>query len=810
MKLGAFSVGLPLYEIESDVTYQTVRAPTVFERMVMRLCGRYRTTPEIAGMTLSQIFEKQLGVASANDLVRPSVENLIYMGVLANPGSQDYMTIRLADLSLTADGFAFLERDRLPSRSQQATVTHRFFPLSNSVKSQRLDNRLSQTPIKPFVSDAVLQPSDCSALVREAVAGERHAWKSPSTEIHSVQSRVLGVAWEQHQVSIECDEAGVLAIKAQGSPDLDRWLALANPDVIWQHILEPVLAIEASSGWPTLSQASFSSALAIAPLGNGSTEAGTPVDSPRTALRVLVDEAQLERHVDEDVVLLKREGRVIQRLTALFKSVDPGVRRLPSKQGTIWLEMAAPSDLPQGFDGLILRNEDHSPEAHLTGLAKVFWAGQERRAVLGLTADKNTSRHVWGAIQAALQSGLTSSQDADVFALAATWEPPQETISRWRSRVAALALKELIADASNFALALERFSPRSGGDWRPDWHGALSDQLVAAISHLDEEVALDDILGWLLDIDRLLPSKSGDVMQALLAHCGTVSDVESLARLREATGPSFALPDRVVGDALLQKWITDAFSDGVLTLFGPHSYAQPIELIRSAHQAVLRDVGLKSLEDAASGNLSLQGVKTSALASVSRWQAASEAVRGMRPAFAGDAMSRVAKFDTMVGAWRALASQRLAHPAPSGQRLVVLDTSALMQVPDLLSTMRRGDIPIVPRRVLEELDGIKESAEEDKAQKARSAIRSLERAGQAVSYESEVLDLLPPDWEPTSDNRILSVALYLRLSDVLVVTGDRNFRNKARAENIAAMLPEEYRGVTPNQGSRRETGRRRR
>ena len=87
MKLGAFSVGLPLYEIESDVTYQTVRTPTVFERMVMRLCGRYRTTPEIARMTLSQIFEQQLGVASANELVGPSVENLIYMGVLAHPGS---------------------------------------------------------------------------------------------------------------------------------------------------------------------------------------------------------------------------------------------------------------------------------------------------------------------------------------------------------------------------------------------------------------------------------------------------------------------------------------------------------------------------------------------------------------------------------------------------------------------------------------------------------------------------------------------------------------------------------------------------
>ena len=129
-----------------------------------------------------------------------------------------------------------------------------------------------------------------------------------------------------------------------------------------------------------------------------------------------------------------------------------------------------------------------------------------------------------------------------------------------------------------------------------------------------------------------------------------------------------------------------------------------------------------------------------------------------------------------------------------------------MVAPDLLTTMRRNDIPVVARRVLEELDGIKESSEEERAQKARAAIRSLERSGQAIRYESEVLDLLPPDWEPTSDNRILSVALYLRLSDVIVVTGDRNLRNKARAENITAMLPEEYRGGSPNQTGRRDAG----
>jgi rRNA-processing protein FCF1 len=806
MKLGSFSVGLPLYEIESEVTYQTVRTPTVFERMVMKLCGGYRTTPGISEMTLSQIFQQQLGVASANELVAPSVENLIYMGVLSSPTSQNYMDLRLADLSLTAGGATFLERDRLPSRSQQATVSHLYFPLSNSVKSQRVDNRLSQTPSRPFVCAAVLQPSDCSALVREAAEKERYVWRTPNTEIYSVQSNVVGVVWEQHQISLECDESGVLAIKAQGSPDLDQWLAVANSDVVWQHILEPILASEALSDWPTLSEASFRDALAIAPLNGGRKAHGTAVTSPRTALRVLVDEDQLERHVGEDLVLLKKEGHANQRLTALFRSVDRGIRRLPSKQGTIWLEMAEPSDLPAGFDGLLIHIEDHSPESHLTGLAKVFWAGQERRAVLTLTADKNMGAQVWQSLQAELKSGLSAGQSADVYALASLWEPPQETILRWRSRVDTLSLGELIANASDFISALERFSPHTRENWRAGWFSALADRLVSAIARLESEVELSDSLSHLTDLDRLMPHQSGEINSALLTHSCAVSDFESLEMLRKAAGPLIVLPDCVIDDALLHKWISDALTDIALALHGPHSYVHPITSIRSAHQAVLRDVGLKSLQDAASGNLSLQGVKTSALASVTKWQEASTAVRGMRTSLAEAAFTQMEQFDALVSAWRELATQRLAHSTTPGQRLVVLDTSALMLVPDLLSSMRRNDVPVVARRVLEELDGIKESTEEEKAQKARAAIRSLERAGQAIRYESEVLELLPTDWEPTPDNRILSVALYLRLSDVIVVTGDRNFRNRARAENIVAMLPEEYKGVNPNQTGRHATG----
>lgn len=806
MKLGSFSVGMPLYEVESEVTYQTVRTPTVFERTVMKLCGSYRATPGLADMTLSQIFEHQLGVASANELVGPSVENLICMGVLSGPTSQVYMDLRLAELSLTADGVTFLERDRLPSRSQQTTVSHLYFPLSNSIKPHRSETRLSRSPSRPFIAGAVLEPSDCSALVRESVEKERHAWKTPNTEIHSVQSQVVGIVWEQHQVTLECDESGVLSASAKGSPDFQRWLAAANPDVIWEHVLEPILESETATDWPALSETSVRSAVAIAPKGADSPLDRNRATTSRPSLRVLVDEEQLENHIGEDIVLLKKDGHVFQRLTALFKGADHSLRRLPSQKGTIWLAMAPPSDLPPGFDGLVLREEDHAPEARMTGSSQVFWAGQERRAVFTLTADKVSSARVWQTVQPELSTALSSAQAADVYAIASLWEAPQETILRWRSRVEALPIGELLTDASDFITALERFSSDAEDGWRAGWFSALADRLMSAIERLDDDVDFADVLAYLAGVDQLIPSQSEEIKSALLKHCHPISDLESLESLRKALGISLSLPDSVIGDALLQKWVAQVLTDSSLALHGPHAYSQPLTAIRSAHQAVLRDVGLKSLQDASAGSLSLQGVKTSALASVSKWQEACAAVRKMRVSLAGGTLSPIEQFDVLVSAWRELAVRRLAHPTTPGQRLVVLDTSALMLVPDLLATMRRNDIPVVARRVLEELDGIKESSEEERAQKARAAIRSLERAGQAVRYESEVLDLLPADWEPTADNRILSVALYLRLSDVVVVTGDRNFRIKARAENIIAMLPEEYKGGNVNQAGRRDAG----
>ena len=56
MKLAEISVPLPLYRIDSDVTYHTERKPTVFERMVLRLCDPGLHLPDKPNLSLLGVF----------------------------------------------------------------------------------------------------------------------------------------------------------------------------------------------------------------------------------------------------------------------------------------------------------------------------------------------------------------------------------------------------------------------------------------------------------------------------------------------------------------------------------------------------------------------------------------------------------------------------------------------------------------------------------------------------------------------------------------------------------------------------------
>lgn len=131
------------------------------------------------------------------------------------------------------------------------------------------------------------------------------------------------------------------------------------------------------------------------------------------------------------------------------------------------------------------------------------------------------------------------------------------------------------------------------------------------------------------------------------------------------------------------------------------------------------------------------------------------------------------------------------------KRVVIADTSALMNRPELISWFEDGKaMPIIPQKVLTELDGLKSSEDEDTAYAAREAIRLIYNH-QAYDWlntrETSDVTLLNEDLDRNSaDSKILSVAIRYIVKAPIILTDDINFKNIAIAQGITAVNPDSY------------------
>ncbi len=780
MNLGAYSVGFPVFEIESSVKFQTIRSPTVFERMVMRLCYHYRDEPEIAAMSLQAVFEDVLGVAASRELVGPCIENLMFLGVISRPATDDIMSVRLSDLSLTPEGVSFFERDRLPGRSKQTTVKHIYLPLPKTIKPSKGAHGSKGAMPFPSVSSNALMPGDSSALVRNALLNEKHAWKSANTEIHAVESTVTGTLWENQQIEVTIDQSGALTASGASSKEFQKWIELADSELLWNEILNPILNPPQASDRTQLDDSVLRFADSVAAIDE-SGDGSMPGFRPAKCALVVVRNIESTEHVNGvPAIVLNHECTT--------------ARRVETTDGSLIVEVPYPSPFVKGFRWLELTRTDLAPSVTISGAASMSWGGQMRSGSLLIRLRSDVSDQAWSVLRKSLAACLSGASDSGLLAFSALWDPPEETIQQWREKSAHLPLPELISDALTFAPALEQFAVKAKSKWQEQWGVTISDMIISACNQVDGVLEDDQLIDLVCSVTKLLADRSDDINRGILMHAATVNGRERVARLRTAVGATLVFPSQLLGANLINGWVTDALSGEKLQLRGPHAIEPLINDLASAYQRVVRDIGLSSLEGSANGMMSVKYVKATALESAMKWVSAYDALEDQLKGISIPLCQRAAEFHQLVVAWRDLACKHLAPPTETDHRLIVLDTSALMVAPDLVTRMRSRDMPVIPRRVLEELDGLKESSDDQKAQAARAAIRAIESAGSRIRFESEALGLLPSDWDCSSDNRILSVAMYLRLSAVLLVTGDINFRNKARAEDISAQTPDEYQG----------------
>ena len=122
-------------------------------------------------------------------------------------------------------------------------------------------------------------------------------------------------------------------------------------------------------------------------------------------------------------------------------------------------------------------------------------------------------------------------------------------------------------------------------------------------------------------------------------------------------------------------------------------------------------------------------------------------------------------------------------------KVYIVDTCSLINEPNLISWFDDGKaLLVIPMVVLDELDGLKNSKDEEIVYKARDAIRNISNYNAfdwLLSGEMSYPELLLNDLDKErNDNKILSIAIKYCAKEPILLTDDINLGNIATANKI--------------------------
>jgi len=774
MKLAEISIPLPLYRIESDVTYHTKRKPTVFERMVLRLCDPGCHLPDKQNLSLLSVFRDQLGAGDVRELVEGCVSELSALGALPKRHAMDTLEVPLTELELTADGLQFLRSDSLPVRSRTIKVSHNYDPIGDEIKPVTKDVALQSQGIMSRISaaDRSLRPQNPLPLVERAIAQESYDWKNPATVIDRIAPVAQPAGVVERRLEVSCSEDGVLTANAPRDAALQRWLEQAQPELAWEILLAGALTSEPNALLPVIDSSVLRDARTarlIAATNGGANRAqvcivAQGVAVPNSAIPTIVFSSEVSTPI-----LVANDN-----LPTLFTLLIP-----------------TPAGMMTGFRSLSLPHFGRaSAQAEVAGTFRLYWAGQPRLCGLAVTLNDQAATELWNKLRRDLESACEQSDDPRIVFMPVAWRDAdalRETVWRWLATRAKQPLDNLLALVEPTAKAIALWRP-DRKDWKFAWEESLAKAVDMSLRSTPKNLEPEQIVFLLIQIAQILSAdKAVPLQAALLPHAAPIRTLESLAKLRSALSSSTVIPEELLSVELRQVWLEHALERKELKLYGPHAIQQLVQDIEKAVQAVYRSIGEQALKAAGYNQMDVRTLTPHALDAIRTWRKAAEHFHALNTS-----SPRWDALNDAVESWNLLAQEKLA-PVEIGRRAVVFDTSALMENPELWKDLRANDIPIISHRVLSELDGLKTSEDETRSAKARAAIRQLDAASSGIRHETEYTALLPSEWDTKQpDHAILSTALFFRLNEVLFVCNDINLRNKAQSLGLNTQDSKSY------------------
>jgi rRNA-processing protein FCF1 len=782
MKLSDIRIGVPLLRLETRIFHTTPRKPTAFERIILGMTERFAQNVSFNNISVERLFIDVLSVSDPGPLVTPTLSELMALDVIRCMGDIEALdTLILRDIEITERGQKMIAEDMLPARLMQIDEVFYYDPIRQKLLSE--SESKAYRPVKPKLSidSSVFEDVFPEELIRSNIIGAGYRWLSSASHIERVESLSVETLWKDTLCSIEVD-SGVLRV-ASNNQSVNDYLASIESDESYARFIEPTfdcnsLPVEdlaelndADLGQTGADIQSISQALAAWPsdarfvipgsnydrdsipaqaparqaivLYEGSHPTGILIEwnSERSGCKILINALHPVRH---SLRVTDRDNLICRSINAKYGNEPRNVNvacRIPTRQGDNVLSEAISnlSELVKSSDSLSDQN------------ALIFWQGESQFL-------KDHTRK------------LANST---------------------------FATHEIVKEYFSTLSDVERLNGRANRD---AWLKSLWDILLGRLVP-SEEIGLKDAEQLLKALAENAPypaKKVSELLGVVVAGVKQPQSPEDLGQLIEV----FRILDQAWSPAFPSKLFTRELTRSILEQFPDFdpklisiqsALFDSLRELRQAHKSLSEMIshgGLNEIENDDDYISLIKSTKGFALSECANSWASSmdslvsvlEDVSVLEGTQLSTSNSRIAE----ISKWTA---KLIGSLDPRVRSVYVFDTSALIEHPQIVAEASQGELFVVTKRVIEELDDKK--LNETLRSYVSEAVRNLRNISKEhIQFCDGDMSLLPSDYRIKGDNLILSVAVRYRKYKPVLITNDNNLSLKARAEGLEAMNAE--------------------
>lgn len=784
MKLADVKLSFPHVAYDVTVSHYAPRQATAVEWVILEAIQASTLDPGFRDAPSSAIFEEILSIKDADRLIKPVIFDLVGSGMMLVEGLSDEAPLGkmlMSQFRLTEKGQKLRKDGILPARTME-DVVHLYYDVIKETCEEGRERHLSPeaTGVKVVeaesADDIVFPTAAITGYLESSRGRSSNPWLTKETHIQDLAASGGKLLWKNISCPFEvgrdliCRFNGIesTSLSAKVLEQLDLPAAeglqstvVTDPDVELNWLDSPkktaphVSELLASSNIGVIEADCFDELAGI--IDRGALRGKALCIPSSGGFSARLENGALLIEVQEDVLaegaisLFPKETLRIESYELRAGNATRGATLLssvPSAQGeleSICKEVAtghSGDSLLAALPLLALGEEDLFQQIALDALANMKGLSQKSAAI----EDANHAAKV-------LFGSECITTEVARAALA-------EELARVFSGCAFDDIAERVAEVKS--------------ECSPEDDGRVLDEAIAAgLRSLPEPSGVAQVWALWASLDERgidVSSLGGDVVASLysdrcLSEIMSAFDSADLYSLKAWT---------VIERSILQLRRS---CDGVSALLSNADVYKPL-----------------TEEDARLLCIANKGSLAQVYAELKSWQQNLESLSGM-----GIDLEEAERSDSPYAKASASMKSVVAGIRPfydeSALRyaaVYVVDTCALMNSPELVETFEDNKaLLIVPKVVLDELDGLKSSEDGERALKARDAIRAIDnhRAFDWLNLrESGHPELLSDDCDKDrNDSKILSVAVRYIFKKPVLITDDSNLRNLAEANAVESI-----------------------